>query len=311
MKAVQKVGNRVALNEVEKPVLRSQDDVIIQVYLAGLCRTDVYVAQGLIKRAADPIILGHEFSGVVTQTGANVTNVKAGDRVCVMPVMSCNRCETCQSGGHSACPHSTMLGIEAQGAFAEYIAVPAHTVYKLPDTVSFMMGAYMEPIAASHAVLKAGLQPGQKGLVSGDNRIAKLTWLVLQAEGFTNTDLNCDAASLPENTYDFIIETLADDTTIAHLLRALKPHGTLVVKSRKYPPVGIVFNEIVRKELRLIGTNYGAFQNSINLAATGNLKTVEELWGDVYPLEAFEEVFASTENKKLFFSPVEKHVWNR
>ncbi|MEC9291506.1 MAG: alcohol dehydrogenase catalytic domain-containing protein [Pseudomonadota bacterium] len=311
MKAVQKVGSKVSVNQVDMPKVSSPNDVVVQIALTGLCRTDVYAARGQIDRVIDPLVLGHEFSGTVTDVGTDVSHVKVGDRVTCMPIIACGECPTCARGTPECCPHSTMLGIDHQGAFAEYVCVPGRSIFKLPDHVSFMMGAYMEPIAASYAVTKAGIQPSDKGIVFGSNRISELTLHILEACGFTDVGMKDSEEELEDNSLDFAVETLADDRTMEKLIRAVKPQGIIVIKSRKYPPVGVVFNDIVRKELKLIGTNYGSFEECIQMAADGKLKSVEKLWGPVHPLENFEEVFSSEEDKKQFLSAYGSDVWDR
>jgi threonine dehydrogenase-like Zn-dependent dehydrogenase len=311
VKAVQKVGSNVSVNHVEVPKATSINDVVVQIALTGICRTDVYAARGQIDRVIDPLVLGHEFSGTVTEVGTHVTHVKVGDRVTCMPIIACGECPTCKRGTPECCPHSTMLGIDHQGAFSEYVCVPGRSIYKLPDNVSFMMGAYMEPIAASYAVTKAAIQPSDKGIVFGSNRISELTLHILKACGFKDVDMKDATEELEDNSLDFAVETLADDSTMEKLIRAVKPQGIIVIKSRKYPPVGVVFNDIVRKELKLIGTNYGSFDECIQMASNGKLKSVEKLWGPVHPLESFNEVFDSEEDKKQFLSAYGSDVWDR
>lgn len=276
--------------------------MVVDVVLAGLCRTDVYVARGLIERAADPLVLGHEFAGLVAEVGTAVSNVRPGDRVTVMPVIPCDRCEPCTAGQPERCAHYTMLGVDHDGAFAERVRVPASSVFRLPDSVSFMMGAYMEPIAACHAVAKAGLSRHGHGLIYGDNRISRLTAIVLGACGFEDVRAREDPDSVGEDEYDFVVETIADEASMAVLVRTVRPGGTIVIKSRQHRPVGIVFDDIVRKEIRLVGARYGPFEECISLAAEGRLRGVEALWGDVHPLdERFEAVFAAPDDRKQFF----------
>jgi L-iditol 2-dehydrogenase len=178
MKALMKDGNAVAVKTVPQPRVQREDEVLIRVVLAGLCRTDVYVAESRIV-APDPLLLGHEFAGVVAEVGAQVTGLKPGDRVAVNPALPCEKCQLCVQGATADCQQSTFLGVNRHGAFAEFIVVPARVIYRFPDTVSFLAGAYLEPVAASLAVLKAGIQPEAKGLIYGDNRISQLTHKLL------------------------------------------------------------------------------------------------------------------------------------
>ena len=196
MKALIKNGKNVAVKVVPELQISKSNEVKIKVIYAGICRTDIYVAQGKID-SISPLILGHEFSGIVTDLGTQVTKFELGDRVTVNPVI------TEQEG---KC--STFLGIDRQGAFAEYVIVPEEFVYKLPDHVDFKEGAYTEPIAAALAIFNADIKPEQTGLIYGSNRIAKLTSRILQIYGFDNIDIydTSQGKILKENYYDYIIE---------------------------------------------------------------------------------------------------------
>ncbi len=309
MKALVKTQQSVRIENVAKPTPRHRDDVVIRVALTGLCRTDVYVAEGIVPAGKDDLILGHEFSGIVEAVGESVTNVRVGDRVCVMPFLSI---ETTEHGKYA---HSTQLGVHHDGSLGEYACVPAYTVYKLPESVSLKMGAYLEPVCASMAVLKAPIHPLQKGLIYGDNRISQLTLRILQAEGFADVTTfdhtDASIAPLQGDHYDFIIETLATTATMAQMIHAVKPGGVIVLKSRQHTPVGMNINDLVKKDITLAAVNYAPFEDCIALAASGRLD-VEDLFGDVYPLEQFADIFEMSkgkESKKLFLTAANDDVW--
>lgn len=314
MKALVKNGRTVEVSKVAKAGLGSPHDVLIQVAAAGLCRTDVYVAENLIK-SRDPLILGHEFSGIVEATGTAVTHIKPGDRVSVMPLFPAN--DEKLPNGIPNYANGTMLGIHHDGAFSQYICVPASAVYKLPDHVTFLQGAYMEPIAASTAVLNADIAPHQRGLIYGDNRISRLTERVMNAKGFSNIEVfnhtTQEAGDLADDSYDFIIETLATTETMKEMVRAVKPGGRIVLKSRQHNPVAFDINKLVMKDITLQAVGYGDFGAGIDLVASGALKT-DDLFGEVFPLEKYEQVFEQSkrgESLKLFFSGWGPDVWDR
>lgn len=122
-------------------------DVLIQVKACGVCGTDVHIYEG-DKGAAEvtpPTILGHEFSGVIAEVGSEVTNYKAGDRVCIDPNCYCGACEPCRNGVAHYCEHMIGCGTTVNGGFAEYCAVNERQVYKLGDNTSFEQGAMTEP----------------------------------------------------------------------------------------------------------------------------------------------------------------------
>lgn len=306
MKALIKSNQAVGVREVARPILRTASDILICVKLAGLCRTDVFVAEGKIPCKQD-VVLGHEFAGLVEQVGHDAGDFRPGDRVTVMPVMPCGSCAFCSSGREEKCQNTSMLGIDHDGAFAEYISVPAKAVYKLPEGLSYKHGAYSEPVAAALSVIKSGIAPEQKGLIYGDNRFSHLINRILAAYGFKDITIYNPAAdgSLEENAYDFAVETLASDDVMNDIFRAVAPGGKVVIKSRKHDPVGINFNTAVRKEITLSAVNYGDFREAVTLMADGRLQ-VDDLLGDIYALEDFEKVFERSkthETTKIFFAP--------
>jgi len=311
MKALIKTSTSLAVTQQDKPQIQHADGVIIRVAMTGLCRTDVYVAEGIVPAGKDDLVLGHEFSGVVEAVGDAVTHIEAGDRVCVMPFFDVD-----QENARCRYADSTMMGISHDGSIAEYAYVPAYTVYALPAEVSFMMGAYMEPICASMAVLKAHITPQQTGVIYGDNRISQLTRRIMQAKGFDKvTCYDClaeDRQILADNSVDFIIETLVTTETFADMVRAVKPGGTIVLKSRQHTPVAMNISDLVKKDITLEAVNYADFQDCIDLAASGDLD-VMDLFGDVYPIEEYQKVFELSkgrESKKLFLSAVNDDVWS-
>jgi len=303
MWAVVKQGPSVQRRRVPMPEPRP-GELLIRVAVAGVCRTDVYVAQGRML-SADPLILGHELAGVVAEAGRGDHGFAAGDRVAVMPAIPCGRCLRCTSGMPECCPHHEFLGVARHGAFAEYMAVPAQVVHHLPETLSFREGAYAEPVCASLAVLKAGIQPAERGLIYGDNRIAELTKRVLLTAGFATVETHGMDPSRPLETdaYDFVIETEAVAPAFDEIIRVLRPGGRVVLKSRPPGPVAIDVAAAVRKEVVFESASYATFSESLKYLADQDLA---DLFDEVRPLEDFATVLAADdvgEDLKRFLSP--------
>jgi L-iditol 2-dehydrogenase len=304
MRALVKDERMVGLREVPRPVASREDDVIIQVAVAGLCRTDVYVAEGRLP-VRPPLVLGHELAGTVAEVGRAVCDLRPGERVTVHPLLACGDCPGCQRGGR--CGRPAQLGVHHDGAFAEYVRVPASAVYRLPPGLPFTLGAYVEPVAAALGVLEAQPRPGQRGLIYGDNRIAQLTRRVLAAHGLGEVPLYAPRGGerLAADAYDFIIETELSDKALADMLEALRPGGTLVLKSRRHEPVALPVARAVLKDVTLKAVSYGPFSEALALLAEGRLK-VDDLLGEVHPLEAHAALFAAagrSEERKVFFAP--------
>lgn len=299
MKALVKQQSGVAVTSLPIPAATA-GTVVIAVALSGICRTDLYVAQGIIKTRT-PLVLGHEFSGTISALGDGATQFAVGQRVGVMPLFAAaNAPQT----GTIDYARTSMLGLHDDGSFAEYVRVPAHAVYAIPDTMTWKQGAYLEPVAASLAVANAQIKPTDKGLIYGDNRISRLTERCLHARGFSDISV-CDSSDdLPDNTYDFVVETLANTDTMARIVTALKPGGRLILKSRQHAPVAFNINQLVMKGITIEAVSYAPFQQGIDLIGSGQL-VVDDLFGAVYALDDYAAAFAADmkgESKKIFLS---------
>lgn len=304
MRALVKKGKRVSLQKLPKPSLK-KDDVLILVKAAGLCRMDIGIADGKIH-ASDNLILGHEFSGVVEKVGGNVSEIKTGDRVVVNPLIPCQKCNPCRVSLDNSCYRSSFLGLDRPGAFAEFISVPALSVRPIHPKISFIDAAFAEPIAASLAVLKTGISTKEKGLIYGDNRIARLTHKALRSYGFESLDIydsQRDRGSLKDDFYDFAIEAFIANETLDELVKAVKPRGRIILKTRYRDRVFFNLSSAIKKEIIFHCANYGSFDDAVSLIENRKID-FDDLVGEQSPLEDFEKVFKrarNSESRKLFF----------
>ena len=156
------------------PVLGA-DEVAVQVRAAGICGSDIpRIYQ--TGTYSFPLIPGHEFSGIVTETGAAVDGALTGQRVGVFPLIPCHSCATCRKKQYEMCRHYSYLGSRRDGGFAGYVAVPADNLIKLPEHVSFEEAAMMEPMAvAVHAMRRIAVRPADTVVVCGLGTIG-LCW---------------------------------------------------------------------------------------------------------------------------------------
>lgn len=224
-----------------------------------------------------------------------------GQRVTATPLLPCGACGGCEGDGGCWAPR--MLGVDHDGAFASSVVVPWRALFEVPRSLPLRRAAYTEPMAASLAVLKAPIAPDQRGLLLGVNRIAELTRRVLESRGFHRLEQLPAGAPLPRDTYDFAIETVATDATLDGLLRAVRPGGCLVLKSRPPAPVALDVALAVRRDLRLHAVGYGSFREALRLL---HEFPVEDLLGEVLPLDRFEHAFAlarGSEAAKIFLEP--------
>jgi threonine dehydrogenase-like Zn-dependent dehydrogenase len=253
-----------------------------------------------LRRLPVPRPRGDEFAGVA---------VESGTRVAVMPAIPCGTCRACDDPRGALCPRPSMLGVDRDGAFAEFVSVPARAIHPLPDGVSFAEGAYAEPIAAAMAVLKAGLRTEERGLVYGTNRIARLVVRVLKAHGFQGIEV-FDGRAPARDRYDFVIETLPTAEAFAAMIDAVRPGGRIILKSRPHGPVAIDLAAAVKKEVTFQAVAYVRFSEALDLLGRRGLD-LTDLVGPARPLEDFERVLSEAgrdESFKSFFSPADGHV---
>lgn len=153
----------------------NEDEVLIKVKYCGICGSDVPRSMSHGARQY-PLILGHEFAGVVAGKGASVGQLEIGDRVVVAPLIPCNKCEYCLSSNYGLCDDYTIIGTGSNGAFAEYVKAPKNHVLQIDDSLDFETAAGIEPATiAYHAVQKAQIQPGESVVVMGCGPIGQLT----------------------------------------------------------------------------------------------------------------------------------------
>jgi threonine 3-dehydrogenase len=173
------------LKDVPEPTIRD-DEVLIRVRRAGVCGTDVHIyewdewARG---RCHPPFIVGHEFAGDVSRVGSLVTDVHVGDRVTAEGHIVDGRCLLCRTGNAHACPYTKVIGVDRDGCFAEYIAMPATNVWHLDDDISYDIGGIHDPMGnAFHTALTAEI-PGATVLITGCGPIGIFAVGICRAAG--------------------------------------------------------------------------------------------------------------------------------
>jgi len=153
-----RAGQPLKLENISTPTPGS-GEVLLAVQAAGLCGTDLHIAiEGTIPTAYQPITLGHEAAGVVAQIGADVMDWKLGDRAVAFPNLACGQCYACQSGREALCLNSRILGVQTDGAFAEFLLMPARMLARLPETIPFEIGAILTDAVSTayHAIVCRG-----------------------------------------------------------------------------------------------------------------------------------------------------------
>jgi L-iditol 2-dehydrogenase len=187
--AVLQAPNQLRLTDIATPEA-APGELILRVRAATVCGTDLRILTGRkTKGVRFPSVIGHEFAGDVVQTGAGVTQFKTGDRVCMDPVIPCRACAYCKSGRENVCVNRQAMGYEFDGAFAEYIRIPAialqsGNVFRLPEGMSFEAAALAEPLACCvNGQRNAGVQLGDSVVILGAGPIGLMHAALARAAG--------------------------------------------------------------------------------------------------------------------------------
>ena len=197
MKVAVMTGIReVELREIEVPKITEQE-VLVKIEQVGICGSDLhYYESGKIGDfiVKPPFILGHEAGGVVVEVGKQVTHLKVGDKVALEPGKTCGECEFCKAGKYNLCKEVRFFATPPiDGVFQEYVAHEASLCFLLPENVSTLEGALIEPLAVGmHAAMQAGAHIGQTAVITGAGCIGLVTLLALRAMGVSKiivTDL--------------------------------------------------------------------------------------------------------------------------
>lgn len=302
----------VRVEDVEvKEVLPNQAKV--EVEWAGICGSDLHIythfEAGLVPIDAPhplsgqkaPLTMGHEFAGIVREVGAEVTNVKVGDRVTVEPIYYCGKCRECMEGNYQVCRNSNaaFVGIVSDGGFAEFCVTEADKLHILPDNVTMEEGALVEPTAvAYHGIIESGLQVGQTVLITGAGPIGLLTAQCALAAGATKifvsdvseerlaiakkmgathvlnpTKVDVVATVLAETNGDGVdvtFEAAGVQATLNTAVSATKRKGCVLILALFMAPVEISMFEALVKELTIKPTLAYAneFPQVIDMMAT-------------------------------------------
>ena len=179
--------------DVEEPT-PSPGTVKVQVGFNGICGTDLheYYAGPIfvptephpLTQQQMPLVMGHEFAGVITDIGEGVTGWAEGDRVAVEPIYRCGHCPSCRAGNYNICAQIGFHGLMSDGGMAEYTVVPTNMLHKLPDNVSLQLGALVEPMSvAYHAATLGEVGLGDSAMVFGAGPIGIGLWFALRGKG--------------------------------------------------------------------------------------------------------------------------------
>lgn len=319
MKAmVLKEYHQLVYQDVPEPTT-GPDDVLIEVKACGVCGSDVHGMDGSTGRRIPPIIMGHEAAGIIVQVGSNVKDVRPGERVTFDSTVYCGSCFYCLRGAINLCDHRRVLGVSCDeyrhnGAFAEYVAVPQHILYRLPQDVSFEHAAMVEPCSiAFHAVSRTPTSLNDTAVVVGVGMIGLLVVQTLRAVGcgkiiaidveadkldlsrqlgadITLNSLEAETGSeiqkLTDNRgADIVIEAVGVSQSVKTALASVRKGGAVTVIGNLSPQVELPLQRLVAREITLYGScaSRGDYPACLDMMARGAIK-VDPLISAVAPL---------------------------
>ena len=323
----------IRLGEAPEPRIKP-DEVLVESSHAGICGTDVHVYRGEFhSRVKFPAIQGHEFGGIIREVGKDVQGFRAGDRVVVDPIISCHNCPACLTGHINACRTLKLLGIDLDGGFGQYVAVPVSHALHLPDSVPMKYAPMVEMYGLGHHVLQRGqVQPGETVAILGAGKLglsvldvlchsaSPATTIVTDLQPFrleTARKLGADytlnitqedpVARVMEITQgvgvDCVIECVGhyhlsagQEAPLAQAVKMIRSAGRIVTAGLGEQLSAVHFKTLVLKEAQIIASRVtlGEFPRAIRLLSKG-LVHPELLVTEQVPLRDITAAFAKVD----------------
>jgi 2-desacetyl-2-hydroxyethyl bacteriochlorophyllide A dehydrogenase len=286
----------------------AEGEALIHVRLSGICGTDLELERGYYPYRG---VIGHEFVGDVVESPDPAW---VGERVVGDINASCGSCEACASGRPTHCERRTVLGIVARdGAHAEFLTLPVANLHRVPDSVGDDAAVFTEPLAAAVEILEqVTLGPGDRVLLIGAGRLGQLVAQVLARTGahlrvvarYPQQQVLLHARAIEtipeeavaERAWDVAVEATGSPSGFDLARRALRPRGTLVLKSTYRGEITLDLAPIVVDELTIIGSRCGPFEPALGLLQRGEVDPVP-LISRRYPLELAAEAMATARER--------------
>ena len=290
-------------------------EVLLEVRRVGICGSDVHYYEDFrlgdfVPRA--PLVLGHEFAGVIVETSEGVADVAVGDRVTVEPSVECRRCPHCRSGRYNLCTNLRFIGSAAtvphiDGAFARRIVVPADHCYRLDDDLDYGMGALVEPLAVgAHAVKRAGRVAGCRILITGGGTIGQMILAMAYSSGACDITL-ADPAPFPrafalahgaahavdptdsdlaDGGYQIVFEASGAPAAVNLAYRSAARGGRIIQIGTLPQTVQLPANLIMSKELTVHGSlRYAHVYPQVLEAIRSGRIDLADMISEVYPFD--------------------------
>jgi len=275
MKALWLENNQISLREIQQP--NKPNEALIKIRKAGICSTDLELVKGYYPYTG---VIGHEFVGEVVSAPEPAW---IGQRVVGEINAVCGKCEACLNGRSTHCESRTVLGIaNRDGVFAEYTTLPLENLHRVPDSVSDEMAVFTEPLAAALEIQQQiQIKPTDRVLLVGAGRLGQL---IAQTLALTGCDLHVLArhpyqqnlltargirliveAQIQPRKWDIVVEATGSPDGFNLARKAIRPRGTLVMKSTYKGDMSVNFSSIVVDEINIVGSRCGPFAPALRL----------------------------------------------
>ena len=275
MNALWLEDNKISLRDIPRP--RKPNEALIKIRKAGICSTDLELVKGYYPYTG---VLGHEFVGEVVE--AEDTSW-IGQRVVGEINVVCHHCEQCLNGRPTHCENRTVLGIvNRNGTFAEFTQLPITNLHRVPDSVPDEIAVFTEPFAAALEIQQQiQIQPTDRVLLVGAGRLGQL---IAQTLALTGCDLHVaarhthqqdllrtrgirtiDEEAIQPWRWDVVVEASGSPTGFALARKAIRPRGTLVMKSTYAGDISVNLSSMVVDEINILGSRCGPFEPALRL----------------------------------------------
>jgi len=326
------IPKAVELREVPEPVIGS-DDVLLEVKSVGVCGSDIEMWHHQVTFPVNvPVVLGHEFCGVIHEVGANVKDFKIGDRVVSeTSAIICGKCHHCRSGEYNLCPHRKGYGSGVSGALTKYVAVPQRILHRIPDSVSFDYASLTEPacVAYNAIFVKSKLRPGEPIVIIGPGPIGLFavqmahiggsypiilvgtdvdesrlnTGLELGAHTLVNASKQDPAVVIKDLTaglgVPLVVDAAGNNAAFKLSMEIVRRNGQITKLGWGPKPVDVSLDPIIAKAVSLQGSfshTWSTWEAVLHLIESGDIR-MEPMITHRFPLSQWEEAFSLVDSK--------------
>ena len=325
------------LIERERPT-PGADECLVEVDYAGLCGSDagIYEFESAFERMSLPTVIGHEYSGRVVETGENVTKFAVSDRVVERPIRGCGECYQCKIGELNVCQNAVITGVDHDGAYEQFVAVPEDALHAIPDSVEQRHAAMVEPtsIGARAVIQNSRVRAGDTVMVEGPGPIGLLTAQIARAQGgnvvvsgvgqdteyrlplaeelgfetinVAEDDLDDSRDELTDGVgYDVVFDTTGHPSGLPSAVKEVRKGGQIVLIGQTGETT-MEYSPLVRAEIDLqcsYASMYEDFQNSLRLIDTGDVNAetfIDNRFSLLEADEAFETFVSGGTCKPVF-----------